>query len=394
MRWLAMLLTDRRVVRWALLIVSAWVVCFPVLTSAQKKIEFYATPTVSLEPDTVLAYAVQFRDTLAGDTLYQVRSAGGIPVSYYRKIHTSVCFDNKCRLLNAIVHWNITGRYLGIELPPGEFLSKKEHEPFTADEYRHLHALLSDANSPLGGFSYNELVPRQTAPSEEIDAVSSPTAKHLLEYVVEGAAFTTYKLWHIVYGTTREEVSALTAAQISRMLLVQILHSPVMADKLWGLNHRKLVQGSSPVLRAQLLDLALSPEYNLAERAINAIDSSDLRFGNFQSQWVSRIQAMNHSLQKPAILKMREAPRLDPAVGVMLAEKLSTLSGDLVGTVLDVLAGHALYNPEICSKVADLLSNPNYFISRQAFDFLTGIRIQDSSIRKKMENFRKEHGLD
>ena len=70
------------------------------------------------------------------------------------------------------------------------------------------------------------------------------------------------------------------------------------------------------------------------------------------------------------------------------------IAGDLVGTVLGVLAGHAMYDPDICRKVSSLLSNPNFFISRQAFDFLRQAPIPDGAIRKKMENFRKEHGLD
>src|SRR3546814_5039171 len=59
----------------------------------------------------------------------------GFPVAYYRKINTDVCFDGKCRMLKVSLYWNVTGRFLGIELPPGEFLSKSDHEPFTLSEY-------------------------------------------------------------------------------------------------------------------------------------------------------------------------------------------------------------------------------------------------------------------
>ena len=87
---------------------------------AQQNHAFYTVPTVTAEGAYMQAYPIDFTDSLAGDTLYQIQAANSSPVSYHRKIKTSVCFDNKCRLLNIIVHWNITGRYLGFELAQGD----------------------------------------------------------------------------------------------------------------------------------------------------------------------------------------------------------------------------------------------------------------------------------
>lgn len=154
------------------------------------------------------------------------------------------------------------------------------------------------------------------------------------------------------------------------------------------------MKGSSPALRKELLCLAISSDYNLAERAINAVDTSDLQDATFQRQWVNQIQKINSALQKPAILKMREAHQLDPEVAVILADKLSALRGELIGTTLDVLNEHAAYDLEICRRVSDLLANPNFFISRQAYDFLVEASVQDNIVRKRMESFREEHGLN
>src|SRR5690606_20261779 len=68
------------------------------------------------------------------DTLFQAVTATGEPLVYYRHLIREVCFDGQCRLLNVLLYWDITGRYLGFELPAGEFLSKTEHEPFTTRE--------------------------------------------------------------------------------------------------------------------------------------------------------------------------------------------------------------------------------------------------------------------
>jgi len=377
------------IIRASGLILFFVVLCSGIL-SAQQKIEYYSTRTVSSDPQSLHKFTPDFRDTLSEDTLFQFRASNGTPVSYFRKIQTSVCFDNKCRPLNLIVHWNVTGRYLGIELPPGEYLSKAEHEPFTREEYQHLHRLLGDAYSPLGNVSYNELVPRQPMPLEKIDAVSSPTAKHLLDYIVEGAAFTTYTLWHIVHGSTRDEVSWLTATLLTPELFLRILESHDASDRMWALKHRKLIGGSSVNIRSALLQLVISADYNLAQQAIDAVQVADLNESDFQMDFASSAFKVDYALRKPVLAKLKEAPVLYPEVAQMLAGKLHLLNGALPGVVLELFADHAVYDPEICNLVAALLANANAFIARQAFDFLKDAPIEDKGIRKKLDSFRKK----
>jgi hypothetical protein len=88
---------------------------------------YFRTPTLPLAAETTVAHVVASQDSIANDTLFQQFSKEGFPVAYFRKIRTSVCFDNKCRLLKVNLYWNPTGRYLGFELEKGEFLSKAEH---------------------------------------------------------------------------------------------------------------------------------------------------------------------------------------------------------------------------------------------------------------------------
>jgi hypothetical protein len=94
----------------------------------QEKVKYKQRPTIIAENSDRLTVA--YRDTLNDDSLYLVKTKENIPIHYFRNIATEVCFDNQCRLLDITVFWNITGRYLGFELPDGEFLSKYDHEPF------------------------------------------------------------------------------------------------------------------------------------------------------------------------------------------------------------------------------------------------------------------------
>lgn len=356
---------------------------------AQPNREFYATPTISVEGAYIHEIPVDFSDSLAADTLYQVRAANGIPVSYYRKIRTSVCFDNKCRLLDIIVHWNITGRYLGFELPPGEFLSKAEHEPFTTQEYLRLHKLLADPNSPLAEFSYNEVVP--AADNQEIDAVSSPTAKNLVAFVVEGAGFTTYMLWHIVHGATPDTVMRATRRALTPALLSEILKSPDISDRIWALNNRAVLRMRTPEIQAQILSLIQSEEFSLAERAVHAIDTTDLQKGEFQVMLVQTLDGANYALKKRVIEKLGMAGALDSRVSGMLADKLMQVSGDLVSTILDLFSKQGIHDDEICTKVARLLQHDNRYISRQALMFLEQVPVPDNEIVQKLKRYRRDH---
>src|SRR3546814_6816779 len=59
------------------------------------ELRYFLEPTLQLPIDTVVTYQVTVEDSIPNDTLFQLRSAEGFPVAYYRKINTAVCFDGK-----------------------------------------------------------------------------------------------------------------------------------------------------------------------------------------------------------------------------------------------------------------------------------------------------------
>ena len=352
----------------------------------QKTISFFQEPTLPLPGRAVIAYTFDFSDSLSSDTLYQVRAGNGFPVSYHRKIRTSVCFDNKCRLLDVIVHWNPTGRYEGFELPPGEFLSKTEHEPFNNDEYLRLHAILDDPNSPLAGLSFNQLVPSRPRATPDIDAVSAPTARNLLEFVVEGAAYTTYKLWHIVYGEAHEEVSKLTEAALTAGMLEEILRSAHIVDQVWGLTHRHVVQETTPGIQAAILGFATSDEFTLSHEALEAVQRIDLD-ADFQSALLEVFSRLSHAAKKQALEAFLKAPDLTKESTLKLAGILKSASGDLVSSILRLLEKKNVNDEEVLVAVAALLEKSNAYIATQAFEFLSGKDIQNPKIQKSLKAF-------
>lgn len=349
------------------------------------KISYFQSPTLIAEADTVVGYA-SMTDGIS-DTLFQIRSSGGLPIAYYKKIYTGVCFDNECRMLDIVLYWNITGRYLGFELPEGEFLSKFDHEPFSEDEYERLHGLLADLLSPLGMFAYNELAPKPTL-EEEVDGISSATSKDILEYVVEGAAFTTYTLRNLVYGPIQEEVENLTRQALSEELVLKILESPDISDKIWALTEIRSNLPLSPTLQDVVLDHINNDNYSLAERAIHAIAAEELESEALQMLLLERFYETDYGIKKLILDKLKEAPRLDDQVKANLAENLRKWEGALLSNVLDLYIAQKVFDIETCRLVSELLQNENRYISQKAFNFLENSGQNDGDIGRELESYR------
>ena len=355
------------------------------------QIRYFVQPTVSFPQADRRYFLAASQDSIANDTLFQALSKEGYPLSYFRKIRTSVCFDNKCRLLKCVLYWNITGRYLGFELPKGEFLSKAEHKEFTPAEYERLGMLLADELSPLGDLSYAELAPqtKTTKSSDgEVDGVSSATAKNVLEYVVEGAAYTTYKMWNVVYGTTQQDIMRLTSQVLSDELVLKILESPDLNDRIWALNHIGGNVKVTPRLRDKIFTLIIDKNYNLAERAINAMDGNDLKSDTLQMMLVEKLGTTSYAIKKLIISKFREAPELSVPAKRKLAESLRSANGELVSNLLDTFAKHKVNDLETSRIVAELLGNQNAFISQKAFRYLEQSQLKDRDIEKQMADYR------
>ncbi|GAB3970351.1 hypothetical protein GCM10028806_18280 [Spirosoma terrae] len=352
------------------------------------QIRYFRTPTLPLKTDTTLAFLAVAEDSIANDTLFQMRSKEGFPVAYFRKIRTSVCFDNKCRLLKVTLFWNPTGRYLGYDLVKGEFLSKAEHKPFTLAEYERMSDVLADQFSPLATLAYAEIAPpkKPISKEEEVDGVSSATAKNVLDYVVEGAAYTTYKMWHVVYGPTQASVVALTEKSLSPEYVLALLESPDGSDKIWALNHSQGFVTSTPALQQKLVTFINGTNYNLTERAINALDTGP-NSATWQAMLADNLTTKSYALQKLIVNKLKRVTSLDAQAKKSLAEGLKSPNSELVSTILDVFRQHNVADTETCRPIADLLISQNQFIAQKAFAYLEKLDLSDADIKAKLAQY-------
>ena len=351
-----------------------------------EKLKYTQEHTIGHDYDQEQIIKIAYKDSLSDDSLFLVKIKEHIPLHYYKNITTNVCFDSECRLLNITVFWNITGRYLGFELSKGEFLSKRDHEPFSHAEYERLNDLLADPTLPLGSVSFEKLI--ELPASYSVDAISGATTADVSKMVVKGAAYTTYTLWNIVHGPTKDQVAHLTEKQLSPDLINLILKSPDTNDRVWALDRINPATALPQALSTTLLDLIAGDDFFLAYYAINAIETSHLHDDSLQIALFSIYSKADHSTRNMIVKKLMEAPYLNAELITASRKLLNSLNGKQLGDLLKLYTKHSINDLETYKAVAKILENENSFISRQAYNFLKESKLSDQEI-KKLKRFAK-----
>ncbi|WP_339710610.1 hypothetical protein [uncultured Kriegella sp.] len=346
-----------------------------------ESIKYFQPQTILLQPHSTQAYQVDMNDAISeSNSLFKVSAKDATPIYFYREVFTPVCFDNKCRPLTINLFWNITGRYLGFELPEGEFLSKTDHDPFSVDEYEKLNQILATERTPLADINYNQLTVESNSHGlGDIDAISAATPQNLAPYVIDGAAYTTFKLWHLIHGTTRNQVQKLTIQDISPELILKILESPVQADKIWALEHIDGHVGFTSDLKEKVFDLIKGENYLIVEKALSAIHKTELDSLNVQQLLMKALIQENYNVQIRVIDKIGECNALKESVKMHLVENLGSLNGQVFKKALTVLAEQEL-TAEMYFKIAVFLKSENAFISNSIAAFLKSEHITDPQI--------------
>lgn len=361
---------------------------FSLSLSGNDSLRYSKKPTVAGDYDPEHSSMIAYKDSLPDDSLFLVRIKGDTPLHYFKPITTEVCFDNECRLLNITVYWNITGRYLGFELSDGEFLSKRDHEPFSDSEYKKLNDLLADPSLPLGQVSFEALIKAPEADS--VDAVSGATTADVAQMVVKGAAYTTYTLWNIVHGPTADRVAGLTEKQLTPDLIDLILKSPDISDRVWALKRITEKTVFSPKLSASLLDLIAGDDFYLAYSAVRAIKATHLREEALQVDLYAVYPEAGHSIKNMITEKLMEAPYLSPEVILSSRKSLDQLNGKQLSDLLKLYGHHGVHDLETCKAVAEILKNENRFVARQAYQFLKKLDIAEGEITTLLAEYEQK----
>ncbi len=366
-------------------------ICIFSFLNKEEIIERYNTPEIINGAVKIIPHAIDIQDTIPNDTIFEFTDKNNQQLYYSRKISTGVCIDGECRLVSIVLYWTVTGRYLGFKLPPGEFLSRTKHKPFHPQDYDRLHVLLSDPLSPLSQYSIEELVPHTDSTQTGVDAVSTATIAAVLDYIVEGAVYTTYTLWHIVYGPTKRKIEKLTAQQLTPELTMKLLNSKNIDDQVWAMEHMHDKFAINKEICNILMANISGNDLYLAERSLNALSPEILKNDSIQKQLGILFSTGGFLKQRLILERLKDAPSLSPALLHQLLAQLEKANGVIVKLTTELFSSKKIEDKTVTEHVLQLLNNDNRYISYQACKYLETLSNMDKKNDKKLKKYKKNN---
>ncbi len=328
---------------------------------------------------------LQIKDTIGGSPLILRLSESGYPHSYSRRIKSAVCMEEECRPVDIILFWSFTGRYLGFEIPDGEFLSKTDHVKFEPEDYYRLHQLLENPFSALKEYEAHELVPEY---EDEVDGVTSATIPGVTGYIVEDAVYTTYTIWHLVYGSIQNEIRKETEARISDGLIMKALESSYEEDISWGLDILQKQGLSKDILMDQVIKLTQHEQFYVSEQAIETLGIDYLNDESNQMKLYSGFEDAPFLVKRKNLGKLAHLQKLNLEIEKTLSEDLNAYSGSLIKDVLELFLKHSPQLPETELRIAKLMDHRNKFIARKAYQYFDGKASDNKKVNRMIKKYK------
>jgi hypothetical protein len=319
----------------------------------------------------------------------------GFPVGYTLSFVTHVCNDHQCLPVEVTMTWDALGYFTGLIWPPGKPLTKKEHLPFTPDDYAKLDRILRDRNSILRDWSLSFLEkPLETAGGENllagVDAVTAPTPTTVKDSVIEDAAYTSWALWHWANGPVVPKLRHITEQRCTPAFLKHLLASE---DRRYADYALQYVIGHYPAETQFIDDVARIIETGEREQITQAIVFLEKAIPEKQQLHARLIEscARMRAADCPVVLQSLAAePSLPAATLEALTDHLSDLPYFPIHLILRILEQRKFASEKTVSSVAALLENNDFFIARRAYEHLAGQNLQ-AEMQNRIKAFREKN---
>jgi len=336
---------------------------------------------------------INFNDSIPDDTLTIYFSAASLPEAFSRNIYTAVCIDSLCRPVDITLYWEVTGKYLGYSFPPGEELTKREHVPFLESDYKRLSEILSDSTSQLGFYSPEEIHPVKQA-VKKTDGITGATLPDLSPWIVPEAAYTSYTIWHLTYGATRDSIiSYAKKHHLSNELLINILQNKDPYNQIMALRWISESDLNSNQFIEPALTILQSGNYQSSRQALKFLKLSGIDKERLQMESVKLLESEEFRIKNLVIEYIRESDKLTGPVVQALINHINSDNYYLVNVILSLLEKR--YNPDYDDqrKLCLLLDSKNENVGNRVYYFLLNLPVQSPDLAKQLNRYRKKNGL-
>ena len=325
----------------------------------------------------------------------QLLDGNGYPAGYTLSFVTHVCNDNQCLPVEVAMTWDALGYFTGLSYPRGKPLTKKEHVPFTPDDYAKLDRILRDRNSILRDWSLAFLEkPIETMGGENliagVDAMTAPTPATVKDSVIEDTAYTSWALWHWANGQIVPKLRQITEQKSTPAFLKHLLASEDRRHADYALQYVIEHHPSGAEFVDDVVRILETGQREQITQAIayleKAIPDREKRHGRLIES-CARMRAADC----PIVLQSLAAePNLPPATLEALAAHLSELPYFPVHLTLRILEQRKFASEKTTANVAALLENNDFFIARRAYEHLASQTLQ-ADMQNRVEAFRQKN---
>ncbi|MCK5210845.1 MAG: hypothetical protein KAQ79_22600 [Cyclobacteriaceae bacterium] len=271
------------------------------------------------------AFDFPLKDSLFISSVELNYAKDSLPVMYSSIISTSVCDDGLCQTLELLMYWNLIGNYLNYDTVKEVPLTKFDHLPFTRADYEKLQEILIDKNSVLERKTLDDLFDKDSVrKSNTVDAITGATAQEVKNAIVEGALYSSYKLWHIAHGSITANIRDYTKTIFTPDLGKKLLNSEDYQEQLFALklfNDEDFSIYFDPVLELLVTSNPLVEMYILKK-----LPETIWQDQSFQYQLITSFPILNSNGRGILFTKLLDLDTIDASSLIFLSEQIEKMS--------------------------------------------------------------------
>lgn len=318
--------------------------------------------------------------------LNEIKNKSGFTIAYSMKVPSVYCADVVCKIDTVELFWDNIGRYKSFKLSEGVQLEKSKGEPFTQNDYIKLNAILADSKSELKDLRLKPVADE----AHDVDAIVGATTINA-NSTVKGALWTSYTLWHFVYGSAFEFIKDYSKKSFDNDQLVSFIKDSTETYPLFALEELKQRRAYDEYIIRIIIEQTLKGSLTIQNTLSYLENSTDLIYqksiyqlycsgNNYQ-----RIQCLN-SL-KNSSYEINEAYLL-----TIFDKTIEFNSYQEIDVLLNIFEYRNFVSKHLNTLLFAELNSKNKLIARRIYWYLIKNEMNTTEI-ERLKNFKKENEL-
>ncbi|WP_299312132.1 hypothetical protein [uncultured Aquimarina sp.] len=321
--------------------------------------------------------------------LKETRNEEGLAVEYTMDVESVICLEEVCKVIPVTLYWNNIGEYQQYMLQEGTTLEKYEADLFEPEDYKKLHAILMNGNSPFKDVYLEEVWNKTSIRENDIDAISGATILKLDdEDTISGAALTCYTLWHWANGDVVSIIKNKTGRSASiKQLKTFILHK---GETYFDIAIEALEEKNN--YSTSIIDIVIErvlKDDNLTKKAFLYIDKANSQ--TYLQATSTLFLKGKKEVKLAAVLSLnRSEVQISKLYLDLLSKAITKLdSFQEVSAILDLMENKNPSSPIVIANVIPLLDS-DFLIARRSYWFLKNQNLTTNQ-KERISSFYKNN---